>query len=158
MTADGSEDEKIKPEGLIGYKVIPPLDSPGPDNAPEGPTSIKVGRHSSSHKMIYFCRNRNPWADPKLVGKPRGPVTPKSLIDAKHLPLVELPFEFRHIPHNYFHPFLLSRLAAIQVTKMSSSVNGLYTCALSTIPCEGRVPLYISKILLQQLLGLSSLP
>ena len=34
ITADGSEDEKIKPEGLIGYPVFEPLDTVGP-NEPE---------------------------------------------------------------------------------------------------------------------------
>ena len=35
ITADGSEDHKIKPEGLIGYNVIPPLANPGPNEVPE---------------------------------------------------------------------------------------------------------------------------
>ena len=35
LTADGSEDDKVKPEGLIDYKVIPPLRQPGPDRIPE---------------------------------------------------------------------------------------------------------------------------
>merc|ERR1712141_957919 len=34
MTADGSNDEKIKPEGLNNYKVIDPLPTPGPEEAP----------------------------------------------------------------------------------------------------------------------------
>merc|ERR1711981_418281 len=35
MTADGSNDDKIKPEGLTNYKVIDPLPTPGPDMIPE---------------------------------------------------------------------------------------------------------------------------
>lgn len=34
LTADGSEDEKVKPEGLNDYKVMPPLKQPGPDRMP----------------------------------------------------------------------------------------------------------------------------
>ena len=34
MTADGSDDDKIKPEGLSDYKVIDPLPIPGPNEAP----------------------------------------------------------------------------------------------------------------------------
>ena len=30
---DGSEDDKIAPEGLVGYKVMPPLGHSGPDQA-----------------------------------------------------------------------------------------------------------------------------
>ena len=32
ITADGSEDEKIQPEGLTDYKVPPPLPMPGPND------------------------------------------------------------------------------------------------------------------------------
>ena len=31
LTADGSDDDKVKPEGLHDYKPIPPLETPGPD-------------------------------------------------------------------------------------------------------------------------------
>ena len=35
MTADGSNDAKIVPEGLPNYKVIPPIPIPGPDEHPD---------------------------------------------------------------------------------------------------------------------------
>ena len=35
ITADGSEDEKIQPEGLTDYKVPPPLPMPGPFEHPD---------------------------------------------------------------------------------------------------------------------------
>ena len=35
ITADGSDDYKIKPEGLPGFKPIPPLEGPGKDFEPE---------------------------------------------------------------------------------------------------------------------------
>ena len=38
MTADGSEDFKVKPEGLLDFKVIPPLESPGPEMNPQTAT------------------------------------------------------------------------------------------------------------------------
>ena len=34
LTADGTDDEKIEPEGLLNYKVIPPLAIPGPVEDP----------------------------------------------------------------------------------------------------------------------------
>ena len=35
MTSDGSEDHKIRPEGLTEYRVIPPLESAGPEESQE---------------------------------------------------------------------------------------------------------------------------
>ena len=35
LTADGSEDDKVQPEGLIGYKVNPPLPFDGPNQYPD---------------------------------------------------------------------------------------------------------------------------
>ena len=35
MTAYGSEDQKIRPEGLLDYKVFPPLEIQGPNETPE---------------------------------------------------------------------------------------------------------------------------
>ena len=35
ITADGSTDCKIKPEGLHEFNVIPPLDTPGPEKVPD---------------------------------------------------------------------------------------------------------------------------
>ena len=32
LTADGSNDELVQPEGLINYRVMAPLAMPGPDN------------------------------------------------------------------------------------------------------------------------------
>ena len=35
LTADGSSDEKVNPEGLKDYKVMPPLPMAGPDKDPD---------------------------------------------------------------------------------------------------------------------------
>ena len=35
LTADGSNDELVQPEGLINYRVMAPLAMPGPDNYSE---------------------------------------------------------------------------------------------------------------------------
>ena len=44
MTGDGSDDHKIKPEGILGYKVIPPLPNPGPNEIPEAETPEPTGK------------------------------------------------------------------------------------------------------------------
>ena len=35
LTADGSEDHLVKPEGLVGYRPLPPLKNSGPQEAPD---------------------------------------------------------------------------------------------------------------------------
>eukprot|EP00795_Rhopilema_esculentum_P014944 gene14944-biopygen848 len=44
ITADGSEDKKIQPEGLIGYSIPPPLPVTGPEN----PLSVQIPEASAA--------------------------------------------------------------------------------------------------------------